>query len=119
MSANEQSGFVGRLLGNRWLVGDQLGSGTFGVVHGGIDRGTGAPVAIKLLHPQFLHHHETIERFWNEAEALRRMNHPNVLSLLDVGITDDGVPYIATELLTGETLRDLLNREGALPPERA
>lgn len=120
MSANvETSGFVGRVLGDRWVVGEQLGSGTFGVVHAGVERGTGQPVAVKLLHPQFLHHGETIARFWNEAEALRRMNHPNVLVLLDVGVTDDGVPYLVTELLTGETLRDLLNREGPLPPERA
>ena len=120
MSANvETSGFVGRVLGGRWVVGTQLGSGSFGVVHAGIERGTGLAVAVKLLHPQFLHHHETIARFWNEAEALRRMNHPNVLVLLDVGVADDGVPYLVTELLTGETLRDLLNREGALPPERA
>lgn len=120
MSANvETSGFVGRVLGDRWIVGEQLGSGTFGVVHAGVERGTGQPIAVKLLHPQFLHHGETIARFWNEAEALRRMNHPNVLVLLDVGVTDDGVPYLITELLTGETLRDLLNREGPLPAERA
>ncbi|MGZ3418869.1 MAG: serine/threonine protein kinase [Polyangiales bacterium] len=120
MSANvETSGFVGRVLGDRWVVGEQLGSGTFGVVHAGIERGTGQAVALKLLHPQFLHHGETIARFWNEAEALRRLDHPNVLVLLDVGVADDGIPYLVTELLTGETLRDLLNREGALPPERA
>ncbi|GAC1526773.1 MAG: hypothetical protein NVS3B10_24980 [Polyangiales bacterium] len=120
MSANvETSGFVGRVLGGRWVVGEQLGSGSFGVVHAGIERGTGAPVAIKMLHPQFLHHGETIARFANEAEALRRMNHQNVLVLLDFGVGDDGVPYLVTELLTGETLRELLNREGPLPPERA
>jgi len=120
VSANvEQSGFVGRVLGGRWVVGEQLGSGSFGVVHAGVEKGTGLAVAVKLLHPQFLHHGETIARFWNEAEALRRMNHPNVLSLLDVGVTEDGVPFLVTELLTGETLRDLLNREGALPAERA
>ncbi|MFI5301917.1 MAG: protein kinase, partial [Polyangiales bacterium] len=114
----ESSGFEGRLLNQRWRVADAIGSGTFGVVHRGegID---GAPVAIKLLHPQFLHHVETIARFWNEAEALRRLNHPNVLFLLDVGMTEDGVPFLVTELLTGETLRDLLDREGALPPDRA
>jgi eukaryotic-like serine/threonine-protein kinase len=115
----ESAGFVGRALGSRWVVGEQLGSGSFGVVHAGVERGTGNAVAIKLLHPQFLHHGETIARFWNEAEALRRMNHPNVLVLLDVGVSDDSVPYLVTELLTGETLRDLLNREGPLPPERA
>lgn len=120
MTANvETTGFVGRVLGSRWVVGEQLGSGSFGVVHAGVERGTGNGVAIKLLHPQFLHHGETIARFWNEAEALRRMNHPNVLVLLDVGVSDDSVPYLVTELLTGETLRDLLNREGPLPPERA
>jgi len=120
VSANvETAGFVGRVLGGRWVVGEQLGSGSFGVVHAGVERGTGSAVAIKLLHPQFLHHGETIARFWNEAEALRRMNHPNVLVLLDVGVSEDGVPYLVTELLTGETLRDLLNREGPLPPERA
>jgi serine/threonine protein kinase len=120
VSANvETTGFVGRVLGGRWVVGEPLGSGSFGVVHAGVERGTGNAVAVKLLHPQFLHHGETIARFWNEAEALRRMNHPNVLVLLDVGVSEDGVPYLVTELLTGETLRDLLNREGPLPAERA
>lgn len=120
MSAHvEQSGFVGRVLGDRWIVGEQLGSGSFGVVHAGVERATGAAVAVKLLHPQFIHHHETIARFWNEAEALRRLNHPNVLVLIDAGVCDDGVPYLVTELLTGETLKDLLRREGALPAERA
>ncbi len=120
MSAHvEQSGFVGRVLGDRWIVGEQLGSGSFGVVHAGVERASGAAVAVKLLHPQFIHHHETIARFWNEAEALRRLNHPNVLVLIDAGVCDDGVPYLVTELLTGETLKDLLRREGALPPERA
>ncbi|GAC1352201.1 MAG: hypothetical protein NVSMB1_12710 [Polyangiales bacterium] len=113
------SGFVGRVLGARWVVADQIGSGSFGVVHAGLERGTGLPVAVKLLHPQFLHQGETIERFWNEAEALRRMNHPNVLALLDVGVAEDGVPFLVTELLTGETLRDLLLRERILSPERA
>jgi serine/threonine-protein kinase len=115
----EQTGFVGRVLGGRWLVGDQLGSGSFGVVHAGVERATGAPVAVKLLHPQFIHHGETIARFWNEAEALRRLDHPNVLVLLDAGVCEDGVPWLVTELLTGETLRQLLDREGPLPPERA
>ncbi|MBK7398838.1 MAG: protein kinase [Myxococcales bacterium] len=115
----ETSGFVGRVLGDRWVVGEVLGSGTFGVVHAGVERGTGQSVAVKLLHPQFLHHGETIARFWNEAEALRRLDHPNVLTLLDVGTADDGVPYLVTELLVGETLRDLLEREGALPIDRA
>lgn len=101
------------------VVGEVLGSGTFGVVHAGVERGTGQSVAVKLLHPQFLHHGETIARFWNEAEALRRLDHPNVLTLLDVGTADDGVPYLVTELLVGETLRDLLEREGALPIDRA
>ncbi len=120
MSANvESSGFVGRLLGNRWTVGETLGSGSFGVVHAGVDTQTGEAVAIKLLHPQFIHHGETIARFWNEAEALRRLNHPNVLTFRSVGVSDDGVPFLVTELLTGETLKDLLSREGALPPERA
>lgn len=114
----ESSGFEGRLLNQRWRVDVAIGSGTFGVVHRG-DGLNGEAVAIKLLHPQFLHHVETIARFWNEAEALRRLNHPNVLFLLDVGMTEDGVPFLVTELLTGETLRDLLDREGALPPDRA
>lgn len=118
MSPHEKSGFEDQTLENRWVVKHVLGSGSFGVVHAGIDLQKQQNVAIKFLHPQFVHHGETLARFWNEAEALRRLQHPNVLVLLDVGESDEGVPFLITELLEGETLRALMDREGTLSLER-
>src|SRR5687768_12896724 len=87
------------------------------VVHKGKDRQLRRPVAVKVLSSPFDRDKDFVERFRREAHAAARLNHPNIVAVYDSG-SDDGTHYIVTELVEGETLADLLQREGALPPER-
>jgi serine/threonine-protein kinase len=78
------------------------------------------PVALKLLKRKLLDDPEFLLRFQNEAGSTGRIHHANVVSIYESGQADDGTPYIAMELLEGETLREALKRQGALPlPEAA
>src|SRR5688500_15636499 len=87
------------------------------VVHEGMDRQLKRPVAVKVLSSPFDRDKDFVERFRREAHAAARLNHPNIVAVYDSG-SDDGTHYIVTELVEGETLADLLQREGALAPER-
>src|SRR5450759_5087746 len=81
------------------------------------DTRLGRDVAVKILPSEFAASPEKFRRFEQEARAAGILNHPNVLVIYDVGTTD-GVPYLVSELLVGETLRERLLR-GALPAKRA
>src|SRR5262249_40084602 len=74
-------------------------------------------VAIKILPAAYSSDADRLRRFEQEARAAGRLNHPNVLTVYDVGI-NQGAPYIVTELLEGEELRTQLN-QGAVPQRRA
>jgi len=74
-------------------------------------------VALKILPEAFARDAERLQRFENEARAVAALNHPNILSIHDVG-TQDGMPYLVSELLEGQTLRQEL-AGGALPLRRA
>ena len=85
-------------------------------VHRGNDVVLGRPVAIKLL----LDHGDprSVARFQQEAQILARLQHPNVIAVFDAGV-DGGDRFIVMELVEGPTLRELLDAEGRLTPERA
>ena len=74
-------------------------------------------VAIKVIAEAFAKDAELVHRFKLEAQAVGRLNHPNVLAIYDAGV-DEGSPYLASELLDGESLRSRL-RAGKLSPQRA
>ena len=87
-----------------------LGAGGMGEVYRACDSRIGRDVAIKILHGD-------VGRFEQEVRAAGALNHPNILSIYDVG-THAGMPYLVSELLDGETLRQRL-RSGALEPKAA
>jgi hypothetical protein len=94
-----------------------LGAGGMGEVYRTRDVRLGRQVALKLLLPDYTADTDRLRRFRVEAEAAGLLNHPNVVAVFDVG-THDGAPYVVSELLEGETLRQRL-REGPLPPHKA
>src|SRR5580700_7457171 len=94
-----------------------LGAGGMGEVYRARDTRLGRDVAIKVLPASFSSDTERLRRFEQEARAAGALNHPNVLAIYDIG-THDGAPYLVTELLEGETLRERLDR-GPLPVRKA
>jgi serine/threonine protein kinase len=74
-------------------------------------------VAIKLLPSEFALDTDRLRRFEQEARATSALNHPNILTIYDIG-THGGTPFIVAELLEGEELRELLN-DGPLPARKA
>ena len=106
----------GTLLGPYEIL-STLGSGGMGVVYRARDTRLGREVAIKVLPTEVTGDEERLHRFEKEARAVCALNHPNILDVHDIG-THQGVPFIVSELLEGETLRRRLSR-GAVPISRA
>src|SRR5262249_55464732 len=95
---------VGSLLHGRYRIVQLLGSGGTGHVYLAEDAeaaGTPARVAIKMLRAEHLASAQLLARFEREAVAAARVNHPNVLRVLDVGVRDEAAPFFVMELLVG------------------
>ena len=93
-----------------------LAKGGMGEVYRALDTRLGREVAIKLLPAAFSTDQDRLRRFEQEARAAGMLNHPNILTIYDIG-AHEGAPYIVSELLTGETLRERL-RGAPLPLRR-
>ena len=94
-----------------------LGAGGMGEVYRARDPRLGREVAIKVLPATLSADPGRLQRFEQEARSASALNHPNILVVYDVG-THDGAPYLVTELLEGQTLRERLH-DGALPPRKS
>ena len=88
-----------------------LGAGGMGEVYRAKDARLGREVAIKVLPHEFARDPERLRRFEQEARALGALNHPNIVAIYDIGIHDES-PYVASELLEGESLRTTLLQAG-------
>lgn len=95
-----------------------IGAGGLGRVYRARDPRLSRSVAIKTLSPLAEADPEGVRRFESEARTVGALDHPNLLVVYDVG-REGGVPYLVSELLQGETLRDRLRRQGALPERQA
>src|SRR6266446_235816 len=94
-----------------------LGAGGMGEVYRARDTRLNRDVAIKVLPASFSSDPDRLQRFAQEARAAAALSHPNILSIFDIG-DNQGAPYVVSELLEGETLRDRL-RNGPLPARKA
>ena len=94
-----------------------LGAGGMGEVYRAHDARLGRDVAVKVLTESFAHDPERLRRFEQEARSVAALNHPNILALYDIG-SQDGRPYLVSELLEGQSLRQVLEG-GALPARKA
>lgn len=111
-----RSTLVGHQVGP-YLLSELVGAGGMGDVYRAADSRLGRDVAIKVLPEAFSGNPDLLPRFEQEARAAAALNHPNILAVFDVG-KHEGAPYIVSELLEGQTLRDALNG-GALPIRHA
>jgi serine/threonine-protein kinase len=93
----------------RYQILRSVGRGGMGMVYAAYDTEFDGNVAIKTLSPESAEKPRNLERFKHEAQAARRIDHPNVVKVFDRGVID-GIPYITMELLEGETLADRIRR---------
>lgn len=107
---------IGKKLGP-YEIQKSIGAGGMGEVYAAHDDRLNRTVAVKVLPVAFSADRERLNRFAQEARSAAALNHPNILSIYDIG-EDAGAPYIVSELLEGETLRERL-RTGALPMRKA
>jgi serine/threonine protein kinase/CheY-like chemotaxis protein len=99
----------GEVIGQRYRLADKIGEGGFGVVFRAVHTELKRDVAIKVLHPRFSSG-SLIGRFRLEGMHACRVQHPNALHVLDSGVTDDGIAFLAMELLAGHSLeQEMLN----------
>ena len=103
-------------LSRRFHIIRRLGQGGMGTVFLAEQIGVGnRPVALKVLNRKLLDDPDFLLRFQHEAGSTGRIHHPNVVTIHESAQGDDGTPYIAMEFLEGESLREVLQRRGALP----
>ncbi len=99
-------------------IGAALGAGGMGEVYRARDPRLGREVAIKVLPAAWARDAERLRRFETEARAAGQLNHPNILSVYDFSV-HEGTPYLVTELLEGESLRERLTPPVAIPSRKA
>ncbi len=102
---------------SHYEIGSLLGKGGMGEVYLATDTSLGRKAALKILPARYTTEPDLVHRFEREAKAASALNHPNILTVYEIGKTEDS-HFIATEFIEGETLRDRLKR-GNLPLQEA
>jgi serine/threonine protein kinase len=101
----------------RFEIIERLGRGAFGVVYKARDPTFYLTVAIKLARPETLDTQQRMEQFLNDAQAARRLKHPHIAQVYDIGYDEQGLPYIVCEFIEGMTLEDRLTGDPFPPQE--
>ncbi|MDX6626356.1 MAG: eukaryotic-like serine/threonine-protein kinase [Solirubrobacterales bacterium] len=116
--ASTSSRMIGTVLSGRYRLEAKLGSGGMSTVYLARDQTLDRDVAVKVMHREMSEQADQLERFRQEARAVAKLSHPNVVAVIDAG-EDGGHPYIVFEYVEGETLKQRINRVGALDPQEA
>ena len=112
------SQMIGTVLSGRYKLEAKLGSGGMSTVYLARDTTLDRSVAVKVMHREMSEQEDQLQRFRQEARAVAKLSHPNVVAVIDAG-EDGGHPYIVFEYVEGETLKQRINRVGALDPQEA
>lgn len=110
---------LGTLIDERYRVESLIAKGAVGSVYKGKQELLGRHVALKVLHQYLGADPESLVRFHREAKALSRLEHPNLLTIYDFGMTNANQPYFVMDLLDGETLANEINTNGPLGLKRS
>jgi serine/threonine protein kinase len=101
---------IGTVIG-KWRVDSLLGSGSMAAVYAVTHR-NGSRAALKILHGQLCNDDAVVERFLSEGYLANVVKHPGIVRVFDDGMTDEGCPFLAMEMLEGETLEDYCEHVG-------
>jgi hypothetical protein len=110
---------VPRTVDNKYRIEQLLGRGGMGAVYRARDMRLDRLVALKVVRAELLGDPEARRRFRREAQIVARLQHPSIVAVYDYGTFADGGAYLVMELVRGEDLRHVLQREGRLEPDEA
>jgi hypothetical protein len=110
---------VERTIEGRYRIDKLLGRGGMGAVYQAADLRLHRNVAVKILGSNFFGDAQALRRFEHEAQTSARLIHPNIITVHDYGVLNTAGAYLVMELVTGETLRSILKRDGSIPAMRA
>lgn len=115
------SDLSGEIIDGRYQLTRIVASGGMATIYAALDLRLDRQVALKVMHPHLAQDEQFVARFIREAKAAASLSHPNIVSVLDQGWNQGGVPcvFIVMELVEGATLRDYIHEQGALPIARA
>lgn len=106
---------IGEKFLGRYEIVSKLGSGGMAVVYKAVDTVLNRMVTVKILQEQFASNQQFVIRFRKEAQAVAALSsHPNIVNVFDVGCSEDGDHYLIMEYVEGETLKEVINKNGSL-----
>ncbi|MCI6640256.1 MAG: Stk1 family PASTA domain-containing Ser/Thr kinase [Pygmaiobacter massiliensis] len=105
--------YIGKRLDGRYEIEKLIGVGGMANVYKAQDLLEKRTVAVKILREEFLQNEDLVRRFKNESKAISQLNHPHIIKVFDVSVSDK-VQYIAMEYLDGVTLKDYISQRGIL-----
>jgi serine/threonine-protein kinase len=109
----------GRLIGGKFRIESLLGAGGMGNVYRAEQLSLAKPIAVKILHHDLMTDETVVKRFEREARSASRLDHPNLVRIIDFGRdAETGVLFIAMELLTGRDLGQVIAQDGPMPLHR-
>jgi len=100
---------IDRILNNRYQINKKIGKGGMAVVYEATDLMLNRKVAVKVLRSEHVADKNFIKKFQQEAQAVARISHPNVVSIFDIG-QDEDYYYLVMEFLEGENLKDIIRK---------
>ncbi|HEY6557326.1 MAG TPA: protein kinase [Polyangiaceae bacterium] len=115
LAESEAETRIGQVVVGKYRVDQLLGRGGMGAVYRATHTAIGKRVALKFLERNIARDRDAALRFQREAEAASKVESAHIVQIFDSGTTDEGLPFLVMELLSGEDLRARLRREGRLP----
>ena len=110
--------YVGKVIDERYKITRIIGSGGMAVVFEAYDLVNNRPVALKLLKDDIAKDQRAVKRFINESKAISMLSHPNIVKIYAVSVKEN-LKYLVMELVPGITLKNYINKKGALPYREA
>jgi serine/threonine-protein kinase len=107
----DEPSLIGSTLASRFHLLEVIGDGGMGRVYRAEEVATRKPIAVKLLHPEFLGDDQVVQRFEQEAKVTTELSHPNIVNVVEFGEWN-GHLYLAMELLAGKSLAELIGDGG-------